>query len=518
VIHRDLKPHNVIVDDGDHAKVTDFGIARAGASDMTETGSIMGTAQYLSPEQAQGHAVSAASDLYSVGVVLYEMLTGRVPFDGEAAVTIALKHVAEAPVPPRELNPNIPPELEQAVLWALNKNPADRPADAEHFIVVLEQIKEQIVSGSRGERTASFAAVGAVPPSDGGVPDVALVAAEAAALDAEQPSSHEPDEEQGRRRWWPWIVVLLALLAGAGVAAYLLTRPVTKVVPTVVNESLNVATTTLQNDGFSASIIQVTDSKPSGTVIGQNPLGGTKADQGSTVTLKVSQGPGSVSIPSVVGTAQAKAIKRIKRAGLKIGGIQSEPSDTIAAGDATRTDPAAGQQQPVGSSVTLFVSSGKQKLTVPSVVGETESAARGTLTNDGFQVSTTNQTSSTDKPGTVISQSPPAGSLQPKGTTIVLTVAQAPPPVTVPNVKGDTAAVATSTLTGAGLTVTKQTKPVTKSSNNGIVLSQSPGPGKSVKKGSAVTIVVGHFTAPTPTTTTNPTTTTTTIPTTTSHT
>src|SRR5215472_15670713 len=122
VIHRDLKPHNVIVDGADNAKVTDFGIARAGASDMTETGSIMGTAQYLSPEQAQGHAVSAGSDLYSVAVVLYEMLTARVPFDGESAVTIALKHVSEAPVPPSVINPSVPPELEQVVLWALNKN------------------------------------------------------------------------------------------------------------------------------------------------------------------------------------------------------------------------------------------------------------------------------------------------------------------------------------------------------------------------------------------------------------
>ena len=134
VIHRDLKPHNVIVDESDNAKVTDFGIARAGASDMTETGSIMGTAQYLSPEQAQGHAVSAGSDLYSIGVVLYEMLTGRVPFDADSAVSIALKHVSEAPPPMSVFNPDVPPELEQVVMWALNKNPVDRPANADQFI------------------------------------------------------------------------------------------------------------------------------------------------------------------------------------------------------------------------------------------------------------------------------------------------------------------------------------------------------------------------------------------------
>src|ERR1700751_2699705 len=162
VIHRDLKPHNVIVDDSDNAKVTDFGIARAGASDMTETGSIMGTAQYLSPEQAQGHAVSAASDLYSIGVVLYEMLTGRVPFDAESAVSIALKHVSEAPPPMTVFNPAIPAELEQIVMWALNKNPVDRPANADQFITALERARTAIQSGDRGQRTASMAALAGV--------------------------------------------------------------------------------------------------------------------------------------------------------------------------------------------------------------------------------------------------------------------------------------------------------------------------------------------------------------------
>ena len=141
IVHRDIKPHNVIVDDEGRAKVTDFGIARAGASDMTETGSIMGTAQYLSPEQAQGHPVDARSDLYSIGVVLYELLTGRVPFDAESAVTIALKQVTEEPVPPSELNPAVSDQLEDVVMRALQKDPAYRFADAEEFIVALEEAR-----------------------------------------------------------------------------------------------------------------------------------------------------------------------------------------------------------------------------------------------------------------------------------------------------------------------------------------------------------------------------------------
>ena len=521
VIHRDLKPHNVIIDDSDHAKVTDFGIARAGASDMTETGSIMGTAQYLSPEQAQGHAVSAASDLYSIGVVLYEMLTGRVPFDAEAAVTIALKHVSEAPTAPTVINPRIPPELEQVVMWALNKNPADRPRDADEFLNVLEQAKELLVSRSRGERTMSMPALAAV----GAVPEAAPVVAAAAveelvpvgtgdgagdlAAAAMLPPEGPDEEERRRRSRWPWIALLVALLlAGGAVAAYLLTRPVKVIVPSVTGETLNVARTVLQNEGFTVSVINVTNNNPAGTVIGENPAGGTKVDKGSSVQLTVSTGPGNTSVPTVVGLPLTQAKQTILNANLKVGNIIKESSNTIPNGDVTRTDPPSGSTVLVGSRVTVFVSTGKPLVTVPDVTGQSEAAARSTLQHAGLQVSTSSQNSASVPSGNVISQSPTGGSREPQGSTVSLVISKGPVTVKVPDVTGKTASQAIGILQGDGFTVTKTTQAVTSKSQNGIVQSQSPTAGTKANKGSTVTIVVGQYTPSNTTTTTTPTTTT----------
>jgi beta-lactam-binding protein with PASTA domain/predicted Ser/Thr protein kinase len=524
VIHRDLKPHNVIIDESDNAKVTDFGIARAGASDMTETGSIMGTAQYLSPEQAQGHAVSAGSDLYSVGVVLYEMLTGRVPFDGESAVTIALKHVSEQPTEPRALNPAIPLELQQVVMWAMNKAPADRPTDADQFIAALEHVKRMILTRGGGQQTASMPALADM------IPATALAAAAAPAASSSTgtfPPAAPPWEGNGTgeyeelppeegRRWWLWLVALivLVLLAGGGVAAYLLTRPVKKVVPNVIKETASTATATVENAGFTPTIVNVANSNPPGTVIRQSPQPGTKAKEGSTVTLTVSQGPGTVSIPTVAGQSQTKAAKRLRAKGLRVT-VQRESSSTAPAGQATRTDPLSGTSVQVGSQVTLYISSGKQMAQVPSVAGESEADARSKLRGAGFTVTTSEQTSTTAAAGNVISQDPAGGTTQVVGSNVALVIAKAPATATVPSVRGLTEADAASQLTKAGFKVVTETKDVTKSKNDGVVLSVNPGAGSTQPKGSTVTITVGRLVTPPPSTTTTTPSTTTTTPSTT---
>jgi eukaryotic-like serine/threonine-protein kinase len=533
VIHRDLKPHNVIVDDSGHAKVTDFGIARAGASDMTETGSIMGTAQYLSPEQAQGHAVNAGSDLYSIGVVLYEMLTGRVPFDADSAVTIALKHVSEAPTPPRQLNPNIPPELEQTVLWVLNKNASDRPADADQLITVLEHCREAITSAGAGQHTASMAAVAAAGAAAGASAAIGGPGIAAYRQTQEQATNgsgefsvveYPPPEDHERRGWvvWAWVLLVALLVAAAAAAAYFLTRPKQVVVPKVTGEQVSVARTTVEQAKFQVATVSVPNRRPSGIVVAESPAAGTKADRGSTVTLTVSSGLGNTSVPSVQGLSESQATKVLHRAGLKVGNVVEQSSNRFATGQVTGTNPGTARSVPRGTSVTLFVSSGQAQKKIPNVVGESQTQATEDLTRSGFEVQQHNQsTPNQSDVGNVLSQSPPGNTNAPAGSAVTIVVGSAPTTASVPTVTGDPPANAVSALTTAGFKVTQKTANVTNPSQNGVVISQSPSANSSAKKGSTVTITIGKLanttTSTTKTTTTSPTrtTTTTTSPTTT---
>jgi eukaryotic-like serine/threonine-protein kinase len=503
IIHRDLKPHNVIVDDSDHAKVTDFGIARAGASDMTETGSIMGTAQYLSPEQAQGHSVNAQSDLYSVGVVLYEMLTGHVPFDGDSAVTIALKHVSEAPQPPSRFNPKVTPELEQTVLWTLNKNPSDRPVDAEQLITVLEHCREAIVAGQAGQHTASMAAVAASAaagmPLEGmqqlqpqPMPDPGGSTNGSGQIPAvTDPGMEEP--EPRRRRWLPWALgaAVVLLVAGAAAAAYFLSRPKQRVVPAVLGLQVKVAETILTNQNLSAAEVKKHSNKAKGIVIDADPSVGSKVDKGATITLTVSTGRASVIVPNVQGESQKDATATLKQKGLKVTRVLPTASTSVPDGQAIKTSPPAAQSVPRGTDVTLFMSTGLPQKKVPGVIGDSEAAASSALTGAGFNPSTETEVTSSAPAGTVVHQDPGGGSTATAGSTVTITIARAPAKATVPSVTGQTSAQAQTAISAAGLSPSVSTRPVSNSAKVGTVVTQSPPGGSKRKKGSTVHIVVG---------------------------
>jgi serine/threonine-protein kinase len=466
IVHRDVKPQNVIVDEEGRAKVADFGIARAGASQMTETGTIVGTVQYISPEQAEARPVDARSDLYSAGVVLYELLTGQVPFEGESVVSIAIRQINERPVPPGQLEPAIPPGLEAVVMRALEKDPARRFQTADEFIAALR-------------------APARTPPP----PVVEEV--------------YVPPDEP-RSRWWLWLLALLVIAALAA-GAYFLTAGKKVDVPNVVGSKSAEAADTLHRRGLEVAFRSVVSQKvPRDEVISQDPAAGERVKEHTTVQVTVSAGRGSAPVPHVAGLKRADAEEALRTAGFNVK-VKKAYSDTVPSGTVISSSPPEGQSLGRGKTVTLTVSKGQEGVAVPKLTGLQRADAERQLGDAGLQADVTEQES--DQPvGTVLEQDPAAGTTVKKGATVKLTVAKEKPKV--PDVQTDhpTLEDARQTLEQAGYKVRTRDQATTPDLD-GLVVRQFPEPGTPRSTGATITLVIGNSEAtptPTPTETATP--------------
>jgi serine/threonine-protein kinase len=516
VVHRDIKPHNVAVGPDGRIKVMDFGIARAGTSQMTETGSIIGTAQYLSPEQAKGAPVGPTSDIYSVGVVLYEMLTGSVPFTGDTPLEIAMKHLSATPEPPSEKRPEVPHELDSIVLRALAKRPEDRYQTAEEMDADLARAARGQAVAPETEEAATHVlrGVGAATTIASAPTEVVRRPPGAAHPPAYGPPTgfYEYEEPRRRRSFWPWLLAALLIAAAVAGGWYVYTKvqdqlEATKPVAVPFVEGIKEvnAVDKIREAGLSAHIIRRPDDMVAETfVISQDPSAGTRTDKGNPVTIVVSTGLPKVDVPGVVGDQATDAVAAITERGLKadVHDINSDKET----GTVTGQDPASGTRVVKGTKVRINVSQGPKPVAIPPVVGVPYEQAAGQLQGAGFAVAR-RDVESNDPRDTVVQQDPPANSLAPKGSTVTLYVSKGPKDLVVPEVGSFSRADAIATLRNSGFKVVVDTSDVQDPSLDGVVLFQTPGAGTSAPPGSTVTITVGRYVPP-PTTTTEPATTT----------
>jgi eukaryotic-like serine/threonine-protein kinase len=509
IIHRDIKPHNILI--GERLKVTDFGIARAGASQMTEAGSIMGTAQYLSPEQARGAPVTAASDLYSVGIVLYEMLTGKVPFTGDSAIEIAMKHLNEPPKPPSKIRPEISEELDAVVLRALSKNPEDRYQTAEEFSEDLHRVEAGLPLAPETSEAATALLTGAAIPlaGDGGSTEVlsgTAVTRPQGAPPPQAPPRRPPygpgyydEPPRKRRRWGPWVLVAL-LLAAAGIAGWYVfsqiqdqlaaNEPVA--VPNVVGLRQEAAVALIQDAGLEPDVQRAANADAEkDRVFDQNPNPGTRIQKGDRVTILVSTGTPKTSVPNVVGMNYGDAVQALNDVNLDAS--KHEVFSQKPAGQVVAQDPPAGEEVVEGTEVVLDVSKGTKQVEVPNVVGMSEADAQATLEQAGFEVSSTSAPSDTIPDGSVSDQSPDGGTQAAKGSTVTITVSSGPSTATVPDEIGQDKQVAIDDLKANGFKVHAQNVACGDPNQDNIVQDQDPAGGSDAATGSTVNIFVCKF-------------------------
>ena len=427
IVHRDIKPANIMINTNGDSKVMDFGIARAmsdAATSVTATSAVMGTAQYLSPEQARGELVDARSDIYSSGCVLYELLTGVTPFNGDSPVAIAYQHVNEPPKPPSSLDNSIPNSLDSITLGALAKAPSSRyqtaaemRSDVERSIAGMPIVSRQ---SHLTEAIVNSAPTTAIPIIDGLPGSVAVAPVKVS---------------KNRARWFfagfaTLVAASLIFLLGENLFS---TGPQTVAVPNVKAQTVEEATLALTEVGLivGTQTPQADDNAPKGSIIGQDPVAGELLELGQAVNLTISAGKEQTNVPDLIDLASSEDARlALTEAKLVLGKVTPKDSDKPE-GTVISQDPAANTSVDVGTLVSITVSSGK--IPVPNVVGKSQTDAKNILLNAGFEVEIVTAEDGTVAAGTVTSQSPDPKKMAVRGTTVTLVVAATPKPISCPD-------------------------------------------------------------------------------------
>jgi serine/threonine protein kinase len=419
LVHRDIKPGNIMLTPSGETKVMDFGIARAtaGADTLTQTAAVLGTAAYLSPEQAQGKPVDARSDIYAVGCVLYEMLTARPPFEGDSPVAIAYKHVRETPTPPSRLNGDVPGELDAIVLKAMAKNPDNRYQTTREMAEDLQRLaRGQPVTATPvlpGDETEVISRTGSQTQVMRGVP---------------------PEEEEERRKVWPIVLaafLVLAALVALGFLLFQLLRPPQAQlveVPGVIGKREATARQQLERAAFEVRVRrQFNPDFARGIVFDQRPAGGTEAEEGSVVTIFVSRGTQQVAVPDVRGQSEEEARQTLSNNDLEATVVARESSDQPE-GTVIRQSPDPGTKVEKGSVVSLVLSSGPGTVFVPTVVCDEKDEAEQAIESRGLNMEEVGEEASLDCPqGTIARQDPEGGAEVERGSTVQVWESLGPP-------------------------------------------------------------------------------------------
>ena len=509
IVHRDIKPGNILIKKNGKIKVTDFGIARAGTSEsLTQTGSVMGTATYFSPEQAQGYSVDGRSDIYSLGIVMYELSTGVPPFVADTPIAVAFKQVSEKLVPPSQRNEDISPDFERIICKCLEKDADDRYENADALYEdcsrYLRRRPIHTTSSVLDDQNATMvnAAVLMDDPTLANQQALANPTQAVGVVSTKSDMSKPPGNGNGyefadKNRKGPMVivttmVVLLVLAVGGILFAVANTKSSpssTITLPNVLNKTLGDARRQLTNLGFEVVVVNtINESVAKGLVFSQDPESGTKLRKGNKVTIKVSAGIGEEKVPKVVGKTPTDAGLILEDLGFTMKASE-EFSDSVEKGKAIRSDPKAGTKQKRGSTINVFFSKGSTTVAIPNVLNIDSTTAAAQLGKAGFNVVTVNEASDSVPIGKVIKTDPASNTEVQAESTVTMYVSSGRAQVTVPDVVGKTRADATNTLqaAGFGLIISSSSSPTVP---NGIVISQNPAAGTLVNKSPATSVSI----------------------------